>query len=83
MSTAGNFIPHYTVEDYLRWEGDWELWNGVAVAMTPSPFGAHSRVVAKAANVFINAIDACKCKATFLVAIDWHVSNDTCSGPMR
>jgi hypothetical protein len=25
MSTVPRYIPHYTVEDYRRWEGDWEL----------------------------------------------------------
>ncbi len=81
MSTADNFIPHYTVEDYQLWEGDWELWNGIPVAMTPSPFGAHAKLVAKAAAVFINAIEKSRCDATFLVEIDWQISNSTVLRP--
>ena len=42
MSIAPKYQPHYTVDDYQHWEGDWELWNGVAVAMAPSPFGPHA-----------------------------------------
>ena len=39
MRTASKYDPHYTVADYEQWSGDWELWKGTAVAMTPSPFG--------------------------------------------
>lgn len=31
----------YTYEDYKLWEGDWELIDGEAVAMAPSPIGPH------------------------------------------
>jgi hypothetical protein len=38
VSTAPRYLPHYTVADHAAWEGDWELLDGVALAMTPSPF---------------------------------------------
>jgi hypothetical protein len=44
---APRYEPHYSVSDYLQWEGDWELWNGTAVAMSPSPLGPHERAAAK------------------------------------
>ena len=47
MSSAPRYLPHYSVADYLSWEGDWELWNGTAVAMSPSPLGPHERAAAK------------------------------------
>ncbi len=53
MSTVRKYQPHYTVEDYRQWKGDWELWYGTAVAMSPSPFGPHERAVSalrKSAN---------------------------------
>jgi len=28
---------HYTYDDYALWQGDWELFEGIAVAMTPAP----------------------------------------------
>jgi len=37
----------YTVEDYQQWEGDWELIEGDAIAMAPSPFGPHQAVMMK------------------------------------
>jgi len=81
MSTAPQYRPHYTVADYQLWQGDWELWNGVAVAMTPSPFGRHSQLVGQLAKVLGNAIDAVNCDATVLVEIDWIVANDTILRP--
>ena len=39
----------YTYEDYKQWEGDWELIEGNAIAMAPSPFGPHQGVLTKIA----------------------------------
>lgn len=33
MSSDIHYQPHYTVDDYRRWEGQWELWFGTAVAI--------------------------------------------------
>lgn len=30
-------IPHYTYQDYEKWEGDWELIRGIRYAMSPAP----------------------------------------------
>ena len=42
--TQTDFIPNYSTEDYELWEGDWELWNGVPVAMSPSPSFRHQKI---------------------------------------
>lgn len=81
MSTAPRYQPHYTVADYSQWEGRWELWNGVAVAMSPSPVGAHAKLVARFVTALSTAIDASACAATVLVEIDWIVSDDTVVRP--
>lgn len=81
MSTVPKYVPHYTVADYQLWEGDWELWNGVAVAMVPSPFGEHSRLTAELARILGNAIAEANCNATVLVEIDWIVFSDTVLRP--
>ncbi len=77
MSTARRYVPHYTVADHASWQGDWELLAGVAVAMTPSPFGSHAERLSRMAATLWNAIDAAGCKATVLAEIDWIVSADT------
>ena len=38
-----DYIPRYTAEEYRLWEGDWELWDGIPVSMSPSPDAAHQR----------------------------------------
>jgi hypothetical protein len=64
MSSTSKYRPHYTVDDYQLWQGDWELWNGVAVSMTPSPFGRHSRMLIDVGSALKSAIDASGCDAT-------------------
>lgn len=81
MSTAPRYRPHYTVADYRQWEGRWELWDGVAVAMSPSPFGRHAKALARAVASLQSAVDASGCPATVLVEIDWIVSGDTVLRP--
>ena len=34
-------IPRYTYADYLLWEGDWEMIEGIPYAMSPSAGGRH------------------------------------------
>lgn len=80
MSTD-RYVPHYTVEDYQHWEGDWELWGGHAVSMVPSPFGAHSKVTGRVVTAITNAIDAAMCNANALPEIDWVLSSDTVLRP--
>lgn len=81
MSSAPQYQPHYTVDDYQLWQGDWELWNGVAVAMTPSPFGRHSRLLIDVGSALKAAIEASGCDATVLGEIDWIVAQDTVLRP--
>jgi Uma2 family endonuclease len=86
MSTAPEYEPRCTVDHYRQWEGDWELWNGFAVSMTPSPFGRHAKALTDVAAAFKQAVDraaACSqaCRAVVLTEIDWIVSRDTVVRP--
>ncbi len=81
MSAVSKFVPRYTVSDYQLWKGDWELWEGYAVAMTPSPFGRHQRLAFKLGTLFENAIAKGRCHATVIPELDWIVSNDTVVRP--
>lgn len=81
MSTGKKYIPHYDVEDYQQWEGDWELWEGVPVSMSPSPFARHSKLLGQIVTKLNVAIDATHCDANVLVELDWIISNDTILRP--
>ena len=81
MSSAPRYVPHYTVEDYRHWQGDWELWNGVAVAMTPSPFGRHGGMLARLVTALTNGIDSAGCNASVLAEVDWIIAETTVVRP--
>ena len=81
MSAALKYAPRYTYSDYKKWEGRWELWEGVAVSMSPSPFGRHSAIASRLIQVLVNAIDNSRCNAAVLNEIDWIVQDDTVVRP--
>ncbi len=73
--------PHYTLADYAQWQGDWELWNGLPVAMTPSSFGNHQQTLTRLARLLGNELERVGCDCEVLVGLDWVVSNDTVVRP--
>lgn len=81
MSTAPRYIPHYTLEDYNRWEGEWELIDGVAIAMSPSPFGPHERIIAELSRQILNQIRQRRCECRVYTNLDWIISDDTVVRP--
>ena len=81
MPAAKRYLPHYTVDDYARWEGDWELWDGLAVSMSPSPFGPHQAVAANLIFALKLAIQNSECDATVLTETDWIIREDTVVRP--
>lgn len=81
MTVAKKYIPHYTIEDYSRWEGDWELWEGVPVSMAPGPFGKHQKLGRKIMRLLEDAVESAKCTAEVTYELDWIISNDTVVRP--
>jgi len=64
----------------MKWEGDWELIEGIAFAMSPSAGFIHQRVSSLIHWQLMNSIKDCNgCIALF--EIDWIVSNDTVLKP--
>ncbi|NPA41983.1 MAG: Uma2 family endonuclease [Aquificae bacterium] len=49
MGLAREHLPRYTYEDYKKWEGDWELIEGIPYALA-SPSFKHQRVVLRIAR---------------------------------
>lgn len=81
MSSAKKYVPHYGLKDYQSWDGNWELWAGIPVAMSPSPFGPHSNILGKVSQALNNAIDDAACNSKVLVELDWVISDDTILRP--
>ncbi len=74
------FLPNYTYADYVNWEGNWELINGIPYAMSPSPSFRHQRISLKIASQLDELLDDCsKCKP--VEAFDWKVNEQTVVEP--
>jgi len=81
-SNAVRYSPSYTIADYALWEGDWELWNGVAVCMSPAPTPMHQLV---ATNIAAEIRDQLRrnpdCRCLVLAETDWQIDNATVVRP--
>jgi Uma2 family endonuclease len=73
-------LPHYTYADYARWEGRWELLDGIPFAMSPAPSIIHQRISQRIARVLDEALEDCDpCEA--LLPVDWKIADDTVVQP--
>jgi len=80
LAMKSEYLPHYTYNDYKEWEGDWELIDGIAYAMSPAPTIEHQELNGNILLALRDAMKACKqCKA--LCEIDWKTSEDTVVQP--
>jgi len=68
-------LPHYTYKDYKKWEGKWEIIEGVAYAMSPSPVFNHQMISFKIAKILDSALKNCNCVC--IQALDWKIDYDT------
>ena len=70
----------YTYDDYKLWKGDWELMDGVPVAMSPAPMRKHQSLVSELIYNIREQLDECPlCEV--LGEVDYKVSDDTILRP--
>lgn len=81
MPTAYKILPHYTYEDYCRWEGRWELIEGIPHAMSPMPKPEHQAVATNVAAEFRTAFKKSNCGCKAYQPLDFKVSEDTVFNP--
>ncbi len=80
MSLALKYPPRYTIKDYLTWEGDWELIEGIPYALA-SPSFKHQRIVGKIFRYLDEALEK-KCPNCVVgIDTDYIVSEDTVLRP--
>ena len=73
-------IEYYTYDDYKEWEGDWELIDGVPLAMAPAPMRKHQSLATMIITELQNQLEEClQCEV--LGEIDYKVSDDTILKP--
>ncbi len=73
-------LPQYTYEDYLNWDGSWELIEGIPYAMSPAPGLRHQLISNKIARYLDEALEECD-QCTALLPIDWKIDNQTIVQP--
>ena len=80
MMAAVNHIKHYTYADYKAWEGDWELYEGYPVAMSPAPMIRHQTLASMIITQLSNSIPECE-RCFVLGEADYKLSDDTIFRP--
>jgi Uma2 family endonuclease len=75
MGNPIKILPHYTYEDYIHWEGKWEIIDGVPYAMSPAPVPKHQIISTRLIVAFSNQLTQCE-KCIVLQPVDYLVSDD-------
>ena len=75
------FLPKYSCRDYLNWEGDWELVEGVPVAMAPAPMRIHQNIASELFFCLKSELDEECLECEVLYETDWKISDDTILRP--
>jgi Uma2 family endonuclease len=69
-------LPDYDYTDYEKWEGRWELIEGLPFAMSPSPVRRHQIISLNIAIELAEKLENCqKCRSYF--NLDWIISDKT------
>jgi len=82
MPQSARILPNYTYDDYVKWEGEWEIIEGIPHAMSPMASPKH-QLIAGAINVELaNAINRHGCKKCKVYhPIDVKIADDTVVHP--
>ena len=82
MSQKETYLPHYTYNDYVQWEGRWELMEGIPIAMCPMPTPDHQEVGLNLMIEFKASLKKSKCKnCKVFPPLDYKLSEDTLLQP--
>ncbi|HIP59125.1 MAG TPA: Uma2 family endonuclease [Campylobacterales bacterium] len=73
-------IETYTYEDYKLWKGDWELIDGLPLAMAPSPMRDHQRIGAELLSFLADEVRECEeCEVVY--ELDYIVDSENVLRP--
>ena len=81
MGLADRYLPYYTVEERNKWQGDWELIEGIPYALA-SPSLEHQRIVKNLLveiNKYLENCDISECEV--IPDVDYYISEDTVVRP--
>jgi len=81
MPSTYKLLPHYTYDDYCRWEGRWELIDGIPYAMSPAPRPEHQAVAGNLHAECRAAIKKAGCGCNVYQPLDYKISDETTLNP--
>jgi Uma2 family endonuclease len=83
MTALVNILPHYTYDDYCKWEGRWEIIDGIPYAMSPAPSLRHQWISGNIITEFNRALKSSDCGNHCRVYnfIDLKITEDTIVQP--
>ena len=73
-------IEYYTYDDYVTWKGDWELIDGIPLAMSPAPMITHQAIATNIAYELKKSSEECE-KCLVLNEVDYKINDDTILRP--
>jgi len=73
-------IEYYTYEDYVNWEGKWELIEGQPVAMAPAPVIRHQALAGLIVTQLVLSTQECE-RCLVLAEEDWKIDDVTVLKP--
>jgi Uma2 family endonuclease len=82
MGYPQKILPNYTYDDYVHWEGRWEIIDGLPFAMSPLPQPKHQRIISVLHFLFVKAIKKGVCKKCHAYdPLDYKVAENTIVQP--
>jgi len=73
-------LPKYTYNDYVQWEGKWEVIRGIPYAMAPAPVPKHQYLANTIAVEFTIALKKCR-KCKMFQPVDYKITDETIIQP--
>ncbi|HHH18889.1 MAG TPA: Uma2 family endonuclease [Campylobacterales bacterium] len=80
MPAFAQAIEYYTYDDYKHLEGEWELIEGIAYAMAPSPMISHQAIASGICSELFVSTKQCK-KCSVVIEQDWKIDEATVLKP--
>jgi Uma2 family endonuclease len=80
MPQLAQVLEYYSYDDYKKWEGDWELIDGIAYSMAPSPIIFHQAISGGICSELFVSTRKCK-DCNVVIEQDWKVDEVTVLKP--
>ncbi|WP_456480054.1 Uma2 family endonuclease [Nautilia sp.] len=68
-------IEYYTYEDYKKWEGRWELIDGIPLAMAPAPLPTHQFIAMELSFQLRKQLENCE-ECAVLGEVDYKIDEE-------